>query len=143
MNNRLGSIPFGVLLIVVFYAFGALVLLTFLFINPGQTAHVLLERHSLPTATGNWIVPITAGLALLISYGLFSLSRWGYVLTMLYQIYFAGANLFLFIMQADLVFLGSLLWSILVIVYLLIVRKRFFGGLPSGQGIRTNEPGQI
>lgn len=39
--------PFGVLLIAGFYAFGAIVLLLGLFINPTGVSQVIAERHGL------------------------------------------------------------------------------------------------
>jgi hypothetical protein len=120
-----------VFLIAGFYVFGALVLLVLLFINPTQASSAIAVRHGLPASTGSWILPVVAGIALLISYGLVSLSRWGYALTILYLIYFGAVNWFLYRTSDDLLNLGNLLWSCLVILYLILVRKRFFteGGI--------------
>ncbi len=142
MNNRRRSIPFGILLIASFYAFGAIILLAFLVINPGQAASVIAQRHGLPASTGNWILPIVAGLGLLVSFGLYSLSKWGYALTLLYLIYFGSVNWFMYRTQADLLFFGNLVWSFLVILYLVLVRKRFFGNDSTGHLQSKSEPGQ-
>lgn len=126
MNKTKTTIPLGVLLISSFYAFGAIVLLVFLFINPAQTSSNIAERHGLPASTGNWILPVVAGLGLLIAYGLVSLSRWGYVLTILYLVYFGSVNWFISSTRDNLLNFGNLVWSFLVILYLILVRKRFF-----------------
>jgi hypothetical protein len=126
MNKSNVTVPFGVLLITGFYFFGALVLLAFLFFNPAPASIAIAERHGLPASTGHWILPVVAGIALIIAYGLFSLSKWGYVLAILYLIYFGSVNLFVHRPNADLVNFGNLLWSLLVILYLLLVRKHFF-----------------
>jgi hypothetical protein len=119
------NIPFGLLLIATFYMFGAVVLLIFLFANPALTTSVIAESHGLPSSTGVWILPLIAGLALLISYGLFSLSRWGYMLTTLYLAYFGIVSGALLRTHYDPIYLGNLVWSIFVIIYLILVRNRF------------------
>lgn len=70
-------------------------------------------------------LPFIAGLGLLIAYGLFSLSRWGYLLTILYLGYFGSISVMLLRTHGDAVNLGNLIWSVLVILYLAVVRKRF------------------
>lgn len=119
------TIPFGLLLIALFYVFGAVVLLVFLFVDPAQTSSVIGRVHGLPVSIGNWILPLIAVLGLVIAYGLFTLSRWGYMLTLLYLVYFGVVSGGLLRTHNDPIYLGNLVWSIFVIVYLLLVRKRF------------------
>lgn len=126
MSKNKAKVPLGVLLISSFYVFGAIVLLVFLIINPAQTSSDIAERHGLPASTGIWILPVVAAIGLLIAYGLMSLSRWGYVLTILYLFYFGSVNWFISSTSADLLNFGNLVWSVLLILYLIIVRKRFF-----------------
>ena len=125
MTKPRTEMPFCLLLIAVFYVFGAAVLVIFLFANPIQTSSVIAKVHGLPLSTGNWILPLIAVLGLLISYGLFTLSQWGYVLTMLYLAYFGITSGSLLRTHNDPIYLGNLLWSIFVIIYLVLVRKRF------------------
>lgn len=120
------TVPLGVLLIGSFYAFGAIVLLVFLVLNPAQTSSFIAVRHGLPVSTGNWILPVMACLALMIAFGLNSLSKWGYMLTIGYLLYFGSVNGVMYIEQASWTFLGNVIWSFLVILYLILVRKRFF-----------------
>ena len=125
MKKLRTDIPLGLLLIATFYTFGAMVLLTLLFANPVQTSRVIAGVHGLPLSTGYWILPVIAGIALLIAYGLLSLSQWGYALTMLYLAYFGSISALLLTAYNSTVYLGNLLWSILVILYLLLIRSRF------------------
>ncbi len=124
MDKR--KIPIGVLSIAGFYAFGAVILLLFFIFNPAQAASAIALRHGLPSSTGSWILPVIAGLALLIAYGLSSLSRWGYILTMVYLLYFSGVNGYLNTGQASWTYLGNVIWSFLVILYLMLVRRHFY-----------------
>ncbi len=124
--------PIGVLLIAGFYAFGAIVLLFSLFSNPIGVSQIIAERHGLLPFFGVAITPIVAGLGLVIAYGLYSLSRWGYFVTIAYLIYFGGVsialgglNFALSGQEALQAYFGNLLWSVLVIIYLVIVRRRF------------------
>jgi hypothetical protein len=119
------EMPFCLLLIAVFYTFGAVVLLISLFADPIQTSSVIAKVHGLPLSTGNWILPLIAVLGLLIAYGLFTLSQWGYMLTMLYLAYFGIISGSLLRTHNDPIYLGNLMWSIFVIIYLILVRKRF------------------
>lgn len=119
------KIPIGLLLIAVFYTFGSVALLIFLFADPVQTTNVIAKVHGLSGSTGNWILPLVAGLGLLIAYGLFSLARWGYLLTILYLGYFGSVNASLLRTFGDAVYLGNLVWSVFVILYLILVRKGF------------------
>lgn len=133
--------PLGVMLIAGFYAFGAIVLLFGLFINPTEVSRGIAERHGLLPIVGIAILPIVAALGLVIAYGLYSLSRWGFFVTIAYLIYFGGVsmalgglNFALTSQEALQTYFGNLIWSVLVIIYLVIVRRRFLSpkdvGLP-------------
>jgi hypothetical protein len=131
MNER-RRIPLGVVLIAGFYVFGAMVLIASMFTNPAETSRFMAERHGLPPTIGVAVLPIVAALALVIAYGLYSLSRWGFYLTLAYLLYFGGVSL----TKSDLtsafagdatmqVYFGNLLWSTLVVIYLFIKRRHF------------------
>src|SRR5688500_7819777 len=62
--------PLGVRVIAGFYVFGAIVLLVGMLTNPGEISRVIAERHALPPDTGVVLLPVVAGLALAIAYGL-------------------------------------------------------------------------
>lgn len=120
------NVPSGVLLIAAFYMFGAIILLVSIFTNPVGVSRDISLAHGLSPTMGVEILLAVAALALVIAYGLFSLSRWGFFLTIAYLIYFGAVNLFL----TDSVWTmheGNVLWAVLVVIYLLVVRQRFLG----------------
>ena len=121
-----GSVPLGVLLIAAFYTFGAIILLVSIFTNPVGVSRDIALAHGLSPTMGVEILVAVATLALVMAYGLFSLSRWGFFLTIAYLIYFGAVNLFL----TDSMWTmheGNVLWAVLVVIYLLVVRNRFLG----------------
>lgn len=125
-------VPLGILLIAAFYMFGALVLLISIFINPVGASSAIAVAHGLPPIMGVEILLAVAALALVLAYGLISLSRWGFILTIAYLLYVGGVSLFMgglsfaWTGQSGMqVYFGNLLWSALATTYLLIVRKRF------------------
>lgn len=126
MNNQKSTLPLGILLIAAFYTLGAVILLLLFFINPTQAASAIALRHGVPPSIGNWILPAIAALALLIAFGLASLSRWGYLLTWMYLLYFGGVNGYLNAGQASWTYLGNVIWACLVLLYLILVRNHFF-----------------
>jgi Na+/melibiose symporter-like transporter len=119
--------PLGIILIAGFYVFGAIVLLVSMFTMPEMVSRQIAERQGLPMNMGISVLLLTAIVALFIAYGLFSLSSWGFYLTLIYLIYFGGISFFLGGNTGIQPYLGNLLWSILVIMYLLFKRKSFFG----------------
>lgn len=125
MKKSRTNLPLCLLLIAIFYTFGAVVLVIFLFVDPIQASNAIAKVHGLPMSTGHWILPLIAVLSLLIAYGLLTLSEWGYMLTMLYLAYFGIINVSLLRTHNNPVYMGNLVWSVIVIVYLLLVRKRF------------------
>ena len=120
--------PLGIILIAGFYVFGAIVLLVSMFTMPEAVSRQIAERQGLPINMGISVLLVTAILALFIAYGLFSLSSWGFYLTFIYLTYFGGISFLLGGKSGIQPYLGNLLWSILVIVYLLFKRKSFFFG---------------
>ncbi len=125
-SSKSSHLPIGVILIAALYLFGALILLAFLLINPGQASSMIAERHGLPTTTGSWILLVVAALGMVIAFGLISLSRWGYLLTLIYLVYFGAVGLFLAAGNPATINFGNFLWALIVVVYLIAVRKRFF-----------------
>ncbi len=132
-NNKSTTFPIGVLLIAAFYIFGAIAVLILLGVNPEPAATAIAMRHGLPASTGNWILPVIAGVGLIIAYGLLSLSRWGFYLTIAYLLYFGIVNFYKSNVTWVSVYCGDSIWSLLVITYLILVRSRFFGE----QGIKA------
>ena len=123
-------VPLGVVLIASFYVFGVLVLVLSLVTNPQEVSRQIAQRQGLPSSWGMIVLPLTAVLVLVLAYGLYSLSRWGFALTLLYLTYIGSVSFFLGGQQGTQPYLGNLLWSLLVVSYLLLMRKRFFGTAP-------------
>jgi hypothetical protein len=127
------NIPVGVLLIAAFYIFGALVLLVSVFTNSAAVSQYIAIAHGLSPIRGMEILVTVAALALVLAYGLISLSRWGFYLAIIYSVYLAGVSLsmgglnFLWAGQAEMqISFGNFLWSLLVVIYLFLVRRWFF-----------------
>lgn len=124
--------PLGVTLVSSFYVFGAIVLLIALFLNPVEVSAAIAQRHGLSADIGVAVLPVVALLGLAIAYGLYSLSRWGLALTVVYLAYFASVSLYDGALSwsasgqpIESIALGNFTWSALVIVYLLLNRARF------------------
>ncbi len=117
--------PLGIILISSFYVFGAIVLLVSMFTMPETVSRQIAERQGLPINMGISVLLLTAILALFIAYGLFSLSSWGFYLTLIYLTYFGGISFLLGGKSGIQPYLGNFLWSTLIIIYLLFKRKYF------------------
>ena len=126
------NIPIGVFLIAAFYTFGAFVLFTSIFTNPSGVSQTIALVHGFSPTMGVEVLLAVSILALVLAYGLVRLARWGFFLMLAYSLYMAGVSLymgglsFVWTGQADMQrYFGNILWSVLVVVYLLIVRHRF------------------
>jgi hypothetical protein len=117
--------PLGILVISIFYLFGAVVLFISMFTNYVGVAEQITLVHGLPLNLKLIVLPSVAILAIGISYGLFSLSRWGYYLTIIYLIYFGAISLLLSMPFGNQTFMGNFMWSVLVMTYLLFKRRIF------------------
>jgi hypothetical protein len=131
--------PLSIMLIAGFYIFGAIVLLISQFVNSTEASKLIAEVHGVSPLVDKGIFPVIAALALIISYSLFSLSKWGYVLTLAYVLYTGIIGLIQggleFAVTGDTshqVFFGSILWSVLVVTCLIAARHHFFRTRLSG-----------
>ncbi len=140
MNTKYQSRkPLSIMLIAGFYIFGAITLLISMFVSAADAGKRIAEMHGVSPIVGKDILPVVAILALIISYGLFSLSRWGYFLTLVYVLYTGIVGLvqgglgFATTGEASLqVYFGSILWSVLVGICLIAARRHFFRAKASG-----------
>ena len=96
-----------------------------MFTNYAGVAEQITLVHGLPISLKLIVLPFVAIIAIGISYGLFSLSRWGYTLTIIYLIYFGAISLFLSMPFGKQTFMGNFIWSVLVVTYLLFKRILF------------------
>ncbi len=133
MKTYIGKhLPVGIWLIAAFYIFGALVLVIALFTNNSNVREVIAAAHGLSPNIGAEFVVAVAVLALVLAYGLVSLSRWGFFLAISYSLFLcvislmSGGLSFAWTGQRALqIQFGNLLWSIAVLAYLLLVHRRF------------------
>jgi hypothetical protein len=130
---KLKNLPIGVLLIASFYLFGALILLVNVFTNPVGVRETIARAHGLSPIIGLEFVLVVSVLAFSLAYGLIRLSRWGFVLTFVYSLYLCAVSLvmgglsFAWAGQPETqIYFGNLLWSAFVVIYLFVVRQRFF-----------------
>jgi hypothetical protein len=137
-KNQSGK-PLSIMLIAGFYIFGAIILLISMFVNATEASKLIAEVHGISPIVGKDILPAIAALALIISYGLFSLSKWGYALTLAYVLYTGVIGLIQgglsFTVTGDVslqVYFGSILWSVLVVICLIATRRHFFRAKVSG-----------
>jgi hypothetical protein len=137
-KNQSGK-PLSIMIIAGFYIFGAVVLLISMFTHSTEIGKRIAEVHGISPIVGKDILPAIAALALIISYGLFSLSKWGYALTLAYVLYTGVIGLIRgglgFTVTGDVslqVYFGSILWSMLVVICLIATRRHFFRANISG-----------
>jgi len=120
--------PLGIVAISIFYLFGACVLFVSMFTNYAGVAEQITLAHGVPLDLKFIILPAVAIFAVVMSYGIYSLSSWGYYLTMPYQICFGAVSLFLAFLSVSFgtqPFFGNLMWSALIVIYLVIKRRTF------------------
>jgi hypothetical protein len=86
------NFPPGIFVISLFYIFGACMLFLSMLTNYAGVAEQITLRHGFPLDLKLIVLPSIAILAIGIAYGLYSLSRWGYYLTLIYQIYFGAVS---------------------------------------------------
>ena len=119
--------PVGIFLIAGFYLFGAIVLLLSIFTNPGGVSRAIADAHVLPRAADRVILPLVAGVARLIAFGLLVRAHWGYFLTIAYLTVFGGVSLWLMSQNMQQPYIGNSTWSGLALLYLIWKRSHFLG----------------
>lgn len=117
--------PLGVSLISSFYIFGAVVLIyTAVFFNPDEFG--IADRFGLPNFPEHPFSIILAVVSLIIIYGYIRLKRWGFWLMILYSFGFGLLSFILLRSSNQQPFTGNFIWSVIVLIYTLYVRKSFF-----------------
>ncbi len=127
------SAPLGLRLITLFYLFGAMMLLAGLLIDPASVGETIATAHGLSPIVGAGLVPVIAVLALVMGYGLYAGLRWGFFLAVGYLLFLGtvslvlgGLNLARTGAPVNPVFFGNFSWSVLVLIYLLVIRGYFW-----------------
>ncbi|WP_273832242.1 hypothetical protein [Guptibacillus sedimenti] len=118
--------PIGVTLISDFYLFGAVVLwLTAIFYDADANMVGVAERFGLPKAPERLMRVIVALTSLVLVYGYIRLTIWGYWFMIAYSVIFGCISAFLVSTPSPQPFLGNMIFSIIVLIYTLYVRKSF------------------
>jgi hypothetical protein len=117
--------PLGVFLIAGFYLFGAIVLVVSLLTNPAAVGRGIADAHGLPPAADAIVLPVIAGTALLIAFGLLTRARWGFALSLTYLTLFGCVSFWLMSQSMQQPYIGNATWSVMALVYL-IWRRRYF-----------------
>ncbi|PFG14652.1 hypothetical protein [Bacillus sp. es.036] len=118
--------PLGVTLISYFYLFGAVVLLiTAIFYDAGANTIGIAERFGLPNAPERLMRILVALLSFVMVYGYIRLTNWGYWFMIAYSIIFGCISALLISNISQQPFLGNVIFSIVVLIYTIYVRKSF------------------
>ncbi|GAA0336806.1 hypothetical protein GCM10008931_30510 [Oceanobacillus oncorhynchi subsp. oncorhynchi] len=119
--------PLGVTLISYFYIFGAIVLLsTAIFYDPNANAIGIAERFGLHSIPERLMRVILALFSLVMVYGYIRLKKWGFWIMITYSIIFAAISLVLISNQTPQLYAGNMVFSIIVLLYTIYVKRVFF-----------------
>jgi hypothetical protein len=119
--------PLGVSLISYFYILGSIALLfTSIFYNANADSISIAERFGFPNAPDRLMRIIVALFSLAIVYGYIRLKKWGFWLMVFYSVIFGLISSSLISKQPQQPFIGNLIWSIIVLVYTIYIKKVFF-----------------
>ena len=121
----------GLLVISSFYALGVVALIVAMFLNREQVGIQIANVHGLPALAGFPIMILTCIVGILVAYGLYSMTRWGYWLTLAYMAYLLVVPTILLGRDASL--FANLTWPLTVVVYLVLRRRQYFGVQQSAQ----------
>jgi hypothetical protein len=120
--------PLGVSLIGYFYIFGAFILLvTTLFFDDEANQVGIAARFGLQNAIPEQLMcVILATISLIIIYGYLRIRKWGFWLMNIYSLIFGYISLFLVLAHNRQPFIGNPIWSIIVLIYTISVKRAFF-----------------
>lgn len=119
--------PLGVTLISYFYIFGAIVLLsTAIFYDPNANVISIAERIGLHSIPERIMRVILALFSLVMVYGYIQLKKWGFWIMITYSIFFATISSVLISNQTPQPYTGNMIFSIIVTIYTIYVRRVFF-----------------
>jgi len=118
--------PIGVTLISYFYLFGAAVLfISAIFNDAGANTIGIAERFGLPYVPERMMRVLVALLSFVLVYGYIRLTNWGYWFMIVYSILFGCMSALLISSPSPQPFLGNVIFSIVVLIYTIYVRKSF------------------
>lgn len=119
--------PLGVTLISYFYIFGAIILLsTAIFYDPNANSIGIAERFGLHSISERLMRVILALFSLVIVNGYIRLKKWGFWIMITYSIIFGAISSALISNQTPQPYTGNMIFSIIVLIYTIYVKKVFF-----------------
>ncbi|WP_077601459.1 hypothetical protein [Oceanobacillus sojae] len=119
--------PLGVTLISYFYIFGAAVLLfTAIFYDAGANSIGIAERFGLPNMSERLTRVIVALFSLVMIYGYFCMKKWGFWTMITYSAVFGVISSLLISNPFDQLYIGNMIFSMVVLTYTIYVKKVFF-----------------
>ena len=129
----------GVTLISLFYGLGVVVLIGALFVGPDQVAAQIARAHGFPALAAHPVAFLLTviGIGIAVIVGLSGMTRWGYWLTLAYEAYLLVVPPLM--LGADASLWANFIWPLIVVGYLLLVRRRYFAAAGShNNGIQTD-----
>ncbi|MEA3439321.1 MAG: hypothetical protein U9R58_03475 [Chloroflexota bacterium] len=115
----------GLMLISSFYCLGVAALIVAMFFNHEKVGVQIANVHGVPALAGFPILILTCIVGALVAIGLYTMTAWGYWLTLIYVCYLLIIPPFLLGKVPSLI--GNLTWPLIVVVYLVLRRKQYFG----------------
>lgn len=118
--------PWGVSFISYFYIFGAIVLfVTSFFYDSAANQIGIATRFGLSGVPEQPMRVVVAIISLIIIYGYMRLKKWGFWMMIAYSVLFGGISLTLSLSYNQQPFIGNLIWSMIVFLYTIYVKKAF------------------
>jgi hypothetical protein len=116
---------FGLVVISGSYCLGVVALIIAMFLNREQVGVQIANVHGVPALAGFPILLLTCILGTLVAIGLYTMTSWGYWLTLIYVCYLLIVPPFL--VGEDVSLFANVTWPLTVAVYLVLRRRQYFG----------------
>lgn len=117
-NNR----PAFATFIGYFYVFSSILILLTIFVKQDIPINVRFGLENIPNVL---VVPIVAIISSVMAYGYLKMTKWGYWFTVIYSTLFMCISFTLINNVGGQPFIGNAIWSIIVLVYTILIRKKF------------------
>ncbi|WP_258210067.1 hypothetical protein [Paenibacillus radicibacter] len=101
-------------------------IVTAIFFNAEANEFGIAERFGLPHFSEQFFRILLAIGSLILIYGYLRLKKWGFWLMIIYSSGFGLISYNLLFSQNQQPFIGNFIWSVIVLIYTVFVRKFFF-----------------
>ena len=119
--------PLGISFISWFYMFGACILFITVVMKHTETDQFgMNDRFGLPEIPEPLMRMMVAVITFIIIFGYYRLRKWGFWLMIAYSVGFGAVSMKLLLADNQQPFIGNVIWSMVVFIYTLMVRKSFF-----------------